>query len=62
MMKVIIDEVNDCNYTYILCHFFNKYIRDISIQCIKSIFIISQCNKYHKSAHINNVVASQLQK
>jgi hypothetical protein len=35
-MKVIIDEVNDCNKTYILCHFFNKYTRDIGIQCVKS--------------------------
>jgi hypothetical protein len=46
-MNVIIDEVNDCNKDLrLIMYFFNKYTRDIGIQCIKSILIISQCNKY----------------
>jgi hypothetical protein len=60
-MKVIIDEVNDCNKkTYILRHFFNKDIRDIGIQCVKSNLCIITM-KYHKYAHINIVAASLLQ-
>ena len=32
--------------------------KDTCIQCIKSILQLSQCIKYHKYAHIYNVVAS----
>jgi hypothetical protein len=59
-MIVIIDEVNDCNKkTYILHHFFNKDIRDIGIQCVKSNLCIITI-QYHKSTHINIVAASLL--
>jgi hypothetical protein len=46
--------------TYILYHFFNKDIRDIGIQCVKSNLCIITM-QYHKSAHINIVAASLLQ-
>ena len=35
-MKVIIDKSMIAIKAYILCHFFNKYTRDTSIQCAKS--------------------------
>jgi hypothetical protein len=49
-IKLIFYNTSSINTQEILC-----------IQCIKSNPCLSQCNKYHKSAHINIVAASLLQ-